>query len=82
MKCPKSADPYNYCPWLMRVEDEMILKYLDLLVQDIRRLNNLPMEYGGDEAREVDRTCATITAYMNGRLREVKNSCPDGNASS
>lgn len=69
--CPKSANPYTYCPLVFMNEDEMIMSYLDGFAQDIKRLNNLPMTLSGDEAEKFDRWCGTITAYMNGRIHEL-----------
>ena len=71
MKCPKSASPYNYCPLVFRHADEMISSYCVALAVEIRRVNNLPMQISGDDARAIDRYCGEITAYMNGRIHQL-----------
>jgi len=71
--CPKSYNPYNYCPLAFRHEDEMILDYVSQLAIEIKRLNGHEMSLSGDDAKAIDRYCGQITAYMNGRIRQILN---------
>lgn len=48
----------------------MILSYCETLAMEIRRVNHLPMQISGDDAKAIDRYCGEITAYMNGRIRQ------------
>jgi hypothetical protein len=72
-KCPKSYNPYTYCPLAFRHEDEMILDYIHQLVVDIKRINGIGMSLSGEDAQMVDRYACQITAYMNGRIHELLN---------
>lgn len=69
--CPKASDPYTYCPLAFRHADDMILSYCESLAMEIRRINHLPMQISGDDAKAIDRYCGQITAYMNGRIHQV-----------
>jgi len=66
-QCPKSASPYNGCPFVFKHEDDQILDYVDSLAQDIKRV----MGDEAAEAREIDRASCLITAYMNGRIAQI-----------
>jgi hypothetical protein len=71
-KCPLSHNPYTYCPLVFKHEDDMILSYIESLVDDVHRLNGLPMgKYSSEEPQSIDRWACTITAYMNGRIHEL-----------
>jgi len=65
--CLKTYNPYTFCPLVFKHEDDMILSYISMLSEDIKRLQDDPLE----EAKRIDRTCMTITAYMNGRVHEL-----------
>jgi len=71
--CPKSSNPYTYCPLAFKYADDMILSYCSSLVVEIRRANGLPMQISGDDAKAIDRYCGEITAYMNGRIHQGLN---------
>jgi hypothetical protein len=64
-QCPKSANPYTYCPFVFKHENEMILSMVDLLIRDARRAR--PEEL----ARLADDRTRELTAYMNGRIHGV-----------
>jgi hypothetical protein len=66
-KCPKSASPYNHCPFVFRHEDEMILSYISSLAEDLKRVSGNQ----GEEAKIIDRYACQITAYLNGRMHQV-----------
>ncbi len=68
--CPKLYSPYEYCPLIFKHADDMILSYCETLAMEIRRVNHLPMQISGDDAKAIDRYCGEITAYMNGRIRQ------------
>lgn len=63
-QCPKSASPYNHCPFVFRHEDDMILSYISALVEDVKRSPS-------EEAKSIDRYTCQITAYMNGRIHQA-----------
>jgi len=66
-QCPKSASPYQYCPFVFRHEDDMVLSYISSLAEEIKNSN-------GDMVREwkaIDRYSCQITAYLNGRIHQI-----------
>ena len=69
--CPKSANPYTYCPLVFVHEDDMILSYASSLAVEIKRINGHDMRLSGDDAKAIDRYTCEITAYMNGRIHEL-----------
>lgn len=70
-KCPKSASPYNHCPFVFRHEDEMVLSYISTLAEEIKRVNGISHANTGDEARIIDQYSCHITAYLNGRIHQI-----------
>lgn len=67
--CPKSYNPYTFCPLKFVYEDDMILYYINSLQNDVIRLHDQKRD---DEiAMRTDRCCSEITAYMNGRIHEL-----------
>jgi len=69
--CPKSANPYTYCPLVFKHADDMILSYCESLAMEIRRINGHNPQTSGDDAKAIDRYGGQITAYMNGRIHEL-----------
>ena len=67
--CLKTYNTYDYCPLVLRHEDEMILSYISMLAEDIKRANG----NGVEEVQAIYRHCCEITAYMNGRIHELVN---------
>jgi len=66
-QCPKSASPYQHCPFVFRHEDDMVLSYISSLAEEIKSAH-------GDQVREgkaIDRYSCQITAYLNGRIHQV-----------
>lgn len=76
--CPKSYNPYTYCPLAFRHEDEMIMAYVSSLAVEIKRINGHEMSLSGEDARAIDRYTCQITAYMNGRIHELVKRLKDG----
>jgi hypothetical protein len=70
-KCPLSYDPYTFCPIKFTCEDDMILEYVSAAVSDTKRFNGLSMSINSEDAISIDRWAGTITAYMNGRIRQA-----------
>lgn len=72
--CPKSANPYTYCPLVFKHADEMINSYCTALALEIKRVHGLGnTQVDGEDARLIDRYCGEITAYMNGRIHQILN---------
>lgn len=70
-ECPKSYNPYTYCPLAFRHEDDMILDYVTQLAIEIKRINGHEMLLFGKDGRMIDRYACEITAYMNGRIHQI-----------
>jgi len=70
-QCPKSASPYNHCPFVFKHEDDMILSYVSSLACEIKRINGLGNTINANDARMIDRYACEITAYLNGRIHQI-----------
>lgn len=71
-KCPNSTNPYTYCPLASRFQDDKVMGYVTTIANEIKRVNGLydrPMS--SEEARLIDRYCGELTAYMDGRIKQV-----------
>lgn len=72
--CPKSANPYTYCPLVFVHEDDFILSMVQALAGEIMRVNGVKSWASGgatESSRLIDHYCREITAYMNGRIHEL-----------
>jgi hypothetical protein len=54
----------------------MVLHYVIALVEEIRRINGLPIQHTGEDARMIDRYGGEITAYLNGRIHQLLEGKP------
>jgi len=70
-QCPKSASPYNHCPFVFKHEDDMILSYVSTLTEEIRLANGIIRGVSLRESHLIDRYACEITAYLNGRIHQI-----------
>lgn len=71
--CPKSANPYTYCPLVFVSQDDMIMRMIVAFSHEVKRVNHIESWdiERGEDARLIDAMCREVTAYMNGRIHEL-----------
>ncbi|MDD5722695.1 MAG: hypothetical protein PHY29_03020 [Syntrophales bacterium] len=67
-RCPGSYDPYVYCPLMFKKQDDTILNFVQTIVSETHRISE---STPGDEARMIDRYAGELSAYLNGRIRQI-----------